>query len=473
MKQYHKNPRQITTKQFTDLKTWLRELGDLSGIVHDLNSDEIVGGNQRSRVFSIDRCKIELTQRFDQPDDQGTVGLGFIIWEGKRYAYRQVRWTPEQCEKANVIANKAGGSWDYDILKSEFEVSDLEQWGFSPQELELLSGFGEDGNDVQAGEPVYSTEQVIDAAFRHFRAKGFPYRRLPVHVCLQEINKLATTEPEQLLHTNTGYEIGDTYHPHRFHASAEGMKSPLEAFADDNLLKRAIRLWLENGSMLGTDYWGTLGLVSGTQAVSNFRPGFACYLYRKYCEPGSVVLDCSAGYGGRLVGAIASGVVQLYIGIDPCKQTHGGNKRLAHDLGFSNRVKLYNLPAEDVDPKKLAGHCDFGFTSPPYFRKEHYSEEETQSYRRYPTGDGWRKGFLRPMLALQYAALKPGCYNLINIADVKIKSKSYPLESWAVEDGQAIGFEHVRTDRYELTHRYGSGSDEVMTEPVIVFRKPS
>ena len=48
MKLYHKNPRQITKKQYSDLETWLRELGDLSGIVHDLNSDEIIGGNQEA-----------------------------------------------------------------------------------------------------------------------------------------------------------------------------------------------------------------------------------------------------------------------------------------------------------------------------------------------------------------------------------------------------------------------------------------
>ena len=36
MKHYHKNPREITTKQFKDLRGWLDELGDLGGIVHDL-----------------------------------------------------------------------------------------------------------------------------------------------------------------------------------------------------------------------------------------------------------------------------------------------------------------------------------------------------------------------------------------------------------------------------------------------------
>ena len=70
MKFYHKNPRQITGKQYGDLEKWLLEFGDLSGIVHDLNSDEIISGNQRGRVFDIDECEIVKAQEFDEPDAQ-------------------------------------------------------------------------------------------------------------------------------------------------------------------------------------------------------------------------------------------------------------------------------------------------------------------------------------------------------------------------------------------------------------------
>lgn len=45
MKAYHKNPRRITGKQVDDLADSLTDLGDLSGIVHDLETDEIIGGN--------------------------------------------------------------------------------------------------------------------------------------------------------------------------------------------------------------------------------------------------------------------------------------------------------------------------------------------------------------------------------------------------------------------------------------------
>ena len=139
-KEYHKNPRQITGKQFERLADTLEILGDLSGIVHDLNSDEIIGGNQRSRVFDINKCEIVLTEEHSEPDRQGTVALGYVIWQGAKYGYRQVRWTPEQCEMANVVANKAGGAWDFDILANEFEMDDLLAWGFEPFELGLSDG---------------------------------------------------------------------------------------------------------------------------------------------------------------------------------------------------------------------------------------------------------------------------------------------------------------------------------------------
>jgi hypothetical protein len=154
MKRYHKNPRQITEKQFNDLKKWLLKLGDLSGIVHDLNSDEIIGGNQRSMVFDVNKCEIEFTQKLETPDEQGTVALGFIIWEGKKYSYRQVRWDEKKCEQANIVANKSGGSFDFDILANQFEFDELIEWGFKPYELGM-PGDIDNLNDEWKGMPEF------------------------------------------------------------------------------------------------------------------------------------------------------------------------------------------------------------------------------------------------------------------------------------------------------------------------------
>ena len=162
MKQYHKNPRQITEKQFGQLDATLRELGDLSGIVHDLNTDEIIGGNQRSRVFDINKCTVEIVEQFEQPDEQGTVALGFVVWRGKKYAYRQVRWDAKQCEKANIVANKAGGAWDMDTLANEFELDELLEWGFDKKELDL---------DLWAGDAPEEPKEIPPDRFEEVAKK--------------------------------------------------------------------------------------------------------------------------------------------------------------------------------------------------------------------------------------------------------------------------------------------------------------
>jgi len=155
-RQYHKNPRQITTKQMTMLAHDLAELGDLSGIVHDLNTDEIIGGNQRSKIFDLAKLNIVLTEELPEPDEQGTVALGYVLWQGKKYAYRAVRWDAKTAEKANIVANKAGGTWDFDILADNFELDELLDWGFEPFELGL-----DDSDDT---EPAADPGAQIDRA---------------------------------------------------------------------------------------------------------------------------------------------------------------------------------------------------------------------------------------------------------------------------------------------------------------------
>jgi hypothetical protein len=77
------------------------------------------------------------------------------------------------------------------------------------------------------------------------------------------------------------------------------------------------------------------------------------------------------------------------------------------------------------------------------------------------------------MLLLTYIALKPGSTAIVNIADVKLKNKTYPLADWTRELGVEVGFEYVDTDKFPMMVRFGKGmSDEVAFEPVIVFKKP-
>lgn len=139
MQQYSKNPRKITDAQLEQLKSNIKELGDLSGIVHDLNTDEIISGNQRSKVININECEIEIVKKYDEPNEQGTVAYGFVIFENQRLNYRQVRWNEKQREKACITANSLGGEFDYDILLENWDITELENWGIKDLENKIES----------------------------------------------------------------------------------------------------------------------------------------------------------------------------------------------------------------------------------------------------------------------------------------------------------------------------------------------
>lgn len=160
MKHYHKNPRRITKKQFADLQYSLDKFGDLSGVVHNLLTDEVIGGNQRSDVFDIKDCLIDVVERLEEPDRQGTVARGWVVWKGMKYTYRAVMWDEEWAAEANIRANKAGGSWDMDILANQFSIPELIEWGFAPYEIGI-AGEADDPTAEWTGMPEFENENVV------------------------------------------------------------------------------------------------------------------------------------------------------------------------------------------------------------------------------------------------------------------------------------------------------------------------
>jgi 16S rRNA G966 N2-methylase RsmD len=394
-------------------------------------------------------------------------------------AVRRTNLTERQKKRLALYDNRAAelAEWDSDVLSKLLkDDADTLAGLWREDELKTLLESDDFAEDETEGKPsfgVFARDQIAGEAFRYFRANGFPYPRQPLHQGMAEINRLnALVNANFPTKSRLGLTIANSYHPHRYKAAALGKRSPVEAFADDKILKRAIALELDGGGV--GDSLSVLAVTSWTQGVSNFRPSYAAYIYKKYCHksPGKV-LDICTGYGGRLVGAIASGTVGMYVGIDACKETVEANRRLAADLGFSDRTLLIHAACEDVKPSQIGDDFDLCFTSPPYFCKEIYSEESTQSCNRYTTPESWRDEFLLPAMKLQASVLKPGGFTIINIADVTIDNEIVPLERWTVECGKAAGLMYKGQEHpYELNYRFGLQGDSVASEPVFVFRKP-
>ena len=166
MKEYHKNPRTLSEKQFKNLRRDIHDLGDLGCIVHNLNTDEIISGNQRSKIIKPTKENIDLTESFDQPTRTGTVAIGYILHDGERWPYRQVRWDEKTAERACVTANKAGGNWDMDILANQFEVDDLMVWGFD------LKDFGVKSDKEELKESI-KTDMAVQCKIIYFRVEDW------------------------------------------------------------------------------------------------------------------------------------------------------------------------------------------------------------------------------------------------------------------------------------------------------------
>lgn len=406
---------------------------------------------------------------------------------------RGIRFRNEAEAEAYLVADNQlvmlGGWRDndlYEMLKHHVEEDTLDGMGFTNEDVQELHERlmaqaatiedDETETDEALSYDVFARDAIIETAFDHFRKGGFPYRRIPVHQQMIELNRLAALgDDTRALKSNLGYLIADTYHPHRFDCHAQSFRSPTDSFGDDGQLRRALGLQLDQRRRLGDGFFEMLTLVANTQACSNFRPGIAMHYYRRYGRQGGTVLDPCTGYGGRLVGWMASQLGGQYIGVDPSRLTHDGNERmaavLARPLGL--QVDLFNAPFEDVDISNLVGAVDCIVTSPPYFAKELYANEPTQSFQRYRTIEQWDAGFLRPMLAACFHVLRDGAHACINIADVKLGQRTFPLESMTRRAAQDTGLHLMATEHLTFSAHFGQGEqdEEIKTEPMFVFVK--
>ena len=138
-----KNPRTLSQHDGKALAASMKEFGDLSAIVFNEQTQQLVGGHQRVEIMRkvLGGGKVLITQRFEQPDAVGTVALGYVIYDGRQFPYRAVSWDLGRELAANVAANRIQGEFNLDLLgELNYELSQLENGA----ELLALTGQTED-----------------------------------------------------------------------------------------------------------------------------------------------------------------------------------------------------------------------------------------------------------------------------------------------------------------------------------------
>ena len=104
------NPRQISTKQYKDLKNSITKFGLVDPII--VNKDfTVIGGHQRLKVLN----------------EMQTDTIPCVVLDLSKEKEREL----------NVRLNKNTGDFDIDILANEFDIDQLVDWGFKHIDLDI------------------------------------------------------------------------------------------------------------------------------------------------------------------------------------------------------------------------------------------------------------------------------------------------------------------------------------------------
>jgi hypothetical protein len=170
----------------------------------------------------------------------------------------------------------------------------------------------------------------------------------------------------------------------------------------DRFIKKAV----ENGSSLIKAKYSAFSLYSGSGTISAFKPLIARKLYCEF-EP-TTVLDFSAGWGGRCLGAMSLDI--NYIGFDTNKSLKKAYRDMIKLYPHKGKVEIHFQDSSKVDYSKYK--YDMVFTSPPYFKKT-VPTERYENMPDYKDRDDFNERFFFPVVRNTWKNLsKDGIYAL-------------------------------------------------------------
>lgn len=189
----------------------------------------------------------------------------------------------------------------------------------------------------------------------------------------------------------------------------------------------------------------------GLSKNTMYRPHMAKMITSKL--EGNIVLDPCAGWGGRLLGTVASG--KKYIGFETNKETYANLLRMVEFLGIQQHVTLFNTGSENM-AACLTDKVDIILTSPPYFNLEIYSDDKTQSENLYNTYPEWLSGWLEPVVKLGISFLNDSgasCWNVHDVGKMKMISDIKKIH-------ESLNFHQTRTFSLDSSKRQANQGEK-------------
>ena len=245
--------------------------------------------------------------------------------------------------------------------------------------------------------------------------------------------------------TRPGHKILDHFMPHFYSVKNYKGVSVLNLFTEATLEKAL----MQNIQMHSTPYTSEIRrmivMTGGLGSITKYRTVTTKAIVQYY--KAQKVLDPCAGWGGRMLGALAAGA--SYVGCEPDPNTAKGLKGILDDaslpLAVRSKARILEMPAE-VGLPHLAEESekfDLVLTSPPYFNLELYTAGD-QSTVRYTVWDDWTEKWLKPVILGCLARLKEGGVSCWSVKNFKT-DKKYPLADVTKKIHKDAGWDLVKT----------------------------
>ncbi len=305
----------------------------------------------------------------------------------------------------------------FEDIKESLELPDVDLFEF---EEKLLLEDEDDEETKRDYKFIFSQKQIKQTIKEHFptfkSTQEIIDGIIDYPLAMHQFNKLCAG------YKNVGSDISLLFNPHRLEVRVNNRKhSVSESFLHkDKGFLSSLSQWMSKQMDVvhHRQYISAARLNTGTQIAAEFKPYLAREIYLDYCGKGAKVLDPCAGWGGRMIGYVSSGLGGEYMATDPSTKTFNGLNKLKEFLFSAENItkpeiKLFNMPFEDLELPD--NYFDFAFTSPPYFDTEIYSDEESQAFKRYKTIEEFNEKFLKKLIIQSLVALKPGRPLLLNI----------------------------------------------------------
>jgi len=330
------NPRVISDENLAGLEVSVEDFGDLSGIVFNTRTGQLVTGHQR--VTALRRAGATRWQASGVLSPSGAMG-GVIVHPktGEQFPIRMVDWDEPTQRIANLVANNPAVAGAFTAAALEQVAALEEDARFTALRLdalqELLAEQLEDpgpssGGDGRDGAARSLTERFGVPPFSVLDARqGYWLDRKRAWIA-------------QGIESGEGRSEGLTFNPR------------------------------------GKDDWVSQQIVA-LGRTSIFDPVLSELAYRWFSPPTGTVLDPFAG--GSVRGIVASALGRIYTGIELRTEQVDANRAQAERVRADGRVTGPTpnwILGDAINLRELAPDpVDFLFSCPPYGNLEVYSKD--------------------------------------------------------------------------------------------------